>query len=193
MQRFDIINHLIETFNYKTYLEIGTKFGECYNFVNAKHKESVDPVKCINDLTHNMTSDEYFNQNTKTFDIIFIDGLHVEEQTTKDINNSLQILNNNGSVIVHDCLPSSEEFTEPHWSGTVFRSLINLRYNNPFLSVHVINADCGCGIIRKTSSSQTLYNKAPIELAKTYPYNEKNKHELMNVISVEEFQAIFKK
>ena len=33
-----------------------------------------------------MTSDEFFIQNKNTFDLIFIDGLHIYEQVIKDID-----------------------------------------------------------------------------------------------------------
>ena len=34
------------------------------------------------------------------FDLIFLDGLHTYEQTIKDINNSLKILNKDGLILV---------------------------------------------------------------------------------------------
>ena len=51
-----------------------------------------------------MTSDEYFSKFKDKFDIIFIDGLHHYEQVKKDIFNSLEILNSNGIILMHDCL-----------------------------------------------------------------------------------------
>ncbi len=188
MKRFDIINHLIKKHNYKTYLEIGTQFGDCFSQIDIDFKECVDPEKRYDELTHEMTSDNYFNQNTKTFDIVFVDGLHVEEQCTKDILNALKCLNQGGTIVVHDCLPHCEEFIQVCWNGTVFRSIIDLRYNNPELDIKVVDTDCGCGVIRR--GSQAVYNAVPLDLAKTYYYYEKNKTSLMNVISPEEFLKI---
>ena len=39
-----------------------------------------------------MTSDEFFKSNNEFFDLIFLDGLHTYEQTIKDIDNSIQII-----------------------------------------------------------------------------------------------------
>jgi len=39
------------------------------------------------------------------YDVIFIDGLHYYKQVLKDIKNSLKILNKDGFILVHDCLP----------------------------------------------------------------------------------------
>lgn len=191
MKRFEIINHLIKTYNYKTYLEIGTQFGDCFKQIEIEHKVCVDPQKCYDDLTHEMTSDEFFAQNTKTFDIVFVDGLHLEEQSTKDILNSLKVLNKGGSIVVHDCLPHCEEFIQVCWNGTTYRSIVDLRYNNPELSVCVVDSDCGCGVIRAEPPFQTIYNAVPLDVAKTYYYYEKNKIDLMNVISVDKFLSTF--
>lgn len=185
MKRFDIINHLIKKNNYKTYLEIGTQFGNCFSEIRIDHKVCVDPEKRYENLTHEMTSDEFFDKNTETFDIVFVDGLHLEHQSTKDILNSLKCLNPNGTIVVHDCLPHCEEFIQVCYSGTVFRSIIDLRYNNPELDIKVVDADCGCSVICR--GNQTVYNVVPLDLAKTYYYYEKNKSSLMNIISPEEF------
>jgi len=189
MTRFDIINKLIQKHSYKTYLEIGTQFGQCFKHINIENKICVDPVKCFDELTHEMTSDEFFEQNTKTFDIIFVDGLHLEHQSTKDIHNSIKVLNENGTIIAHDCLPQTEEFTQLCHSGTVYRSIIDLRYNNPELTVLTIDTDCGCTMITKSSKPTKPYSCVPIELAKTFYYYKKNQKELMNVVSIEEFQS----
>lgn len=187
MNRFDVINHLIKKYNYFSYLEIGTQHGNCFERVEVPYKICVDPVKVYHNLTHEMTSDEFFAQNKNTFDIIFVDGLHTEEQTSKDILNALSVLNRNGTIVAHDCLPSCEEYIQVCFNGTTYRSIIDLRYHNAKVSVQVVDTDHGCGIIRAEPPFQTLYDKVPFETAKTYSYYEAHKNELMNVISVEEF------
>jgi predicted O-methyltransferase YrrM len=189
MNRHDIINTLIKKFNYKRYLEIGTWYGHCYTQVHCEHKECVDPKKLFANLTHEMTSDEFFNKNKNTFDIIFVDGLHTEEQTTKDVLNSLKILNPNGRIVMHDCLPHSEDFTQVCHSGTVYRSVIDLRCNYPDVSIEVVDTDCGCGIVSK--NNQELYTKVPFTQAKTYEYYNNNKKDLMNIITVQEFNVLY--
>lgn len=189
MQRYDITNTLIKKYNYKTYLEIGTQFGQGFIHVNIPHKVCLDPVKNYVDLTYELTSDAYFEQYSDKFDIIFVDGLHVEEQSTKDIFNALERLNENGTIVVHDCLPSSEEYTQTCWNGTVFRSIIDLRYHKADIEVQVVDTDNGCGIIRK--GKQNTYNKVPYDLARTYDFYSNNKNELMNIITVEKFLSLY--
>ena len=38
-----------------------------------------------------MTSDQFFLQNDKNYDLVFLDGLHTYEQTIKDIKRGLKI------------------------------------------------------------------------------------------------------
>ena len=48
------------------------------------------------------TSDEFFNSNKKTFDVIYIDGDHYGSQVYKDCTNALKILKKNGYLICDD-------------------------------------------------------------------------------------------
>ena len=92
MNRVSIINSLIEKNNYKTYLEIGVRNpDDCLNHINCELKHGVDPgVEGNYPVTFNMTSDEFFEINKSTYDIIFIDGLHIDEQVERDIINGLK-------------------------------------------------------------------------------------------------------
>lgn len=185
MERYEIINTLIRKNGYKSYLEIGTQYGNAFSKINIQHKVCVDPIKCFDGLTYEMTSDEFFKQNKETFDIIFVDGLHLEEQSTIDIENSFKVLNDGGIIVVHDCLPHCEEFTKVCWNGTVFRSIVDLRYKNADVKIEVVDTDNGCGIVMR--GKQNIYDAVDIETAKTYKYFAENKKDLMNIISVDEF------
>lgn len=50
----------------------------------------------------NSTTDDFFRENKKTYDCIFIDADHSYEGVKKDFENSLEILNDNGVLIFHD-------------------------------------------------------------------------------------------
>ena len=133
-----------------------------------------------------MTSDEFFKQNKETFDIIFVDGLHTEVQCFLDIENALTILNPNGAIVVHDCLPHSEEFTQICHSGTVYKAIIGLRCTREDIRIHTVDTDCGCAII--TFGKSPAYTKAPLGVAKEYAYYAQHKQELMNIISPSQFR-----
>jgi len=86
MKRWDLINYLIEKFNYKTYLEIGVDSGTCFSNVIVIDKVSVDPAIEYSwaQPTFKMTSDEFFANNNLKFDIIFIDGNHDKKYVLED-------------------------------------------------------------------------------------------------------------
>ena len=102
--RWDLIDHLNNKYNFSTYLEIGCNDDELFSRITIKNKIGIDPV-----IGGNMkiTSDNFFLQNKIMFDCVFIDGLHVYDQVKKDILNSSKFLNQNGFILVHDCLPRS--------------------------------------------------------------------------------------
>lgn len=157
MTRTQLIQSLISRFKYKTYLEIGCANDHNFNQIIIENKIGVDPGM---GGTHRMTSDSFFEQNDKMFDIIFIDGLHVSDQVDKDINNSLKFLNHNGTIVMHDCNPVVEEAQRQYvvisdWNGDVWKSFVKAR-RNPGIDCAVGNFDHGCGIIRVRNNSQII-------------------------------------
>lgn len=190
--RHDLINYLINLYGYKSYLEIGIQTGANFILVDCEKKIGVDPSPLYEygyltqDMSiHKMTSDNYFDQNLDNFDLIFIDGLHVKEQVLKDIENSFKFLNPKGTIVLHDCLPYSEdsqspiEYKVPIWNGNVWEAFAHLRqYKNLFMMT--INTDWGLGVIKKG-------NQIPYQLPEkvNYDFFVENKEQLMNIITCE--------
>lgn len=191
MKRTDIINTLITKYGYKSYLEVGTQ-DPTSNFdkINVEHKVSIDPFPRGN-VTFVGTSDEYFESITDDikYDIIFIDGLHHDDQVLKDIENSLNHLSENGTIVCHDCLPTTEKMQERNdhggeWTGDVWKAIAHLRVERIDLDIRVVDTDYGCGIIKAGSNIPYEPN---VKDYKTYTYYNFNKHKLMNIISSEQF------
>ena len=127
--RWDLIQYIIDKYKFKTYLEIGCDKDQSFSKIKIEKKVGVDPVS---GGTIRSTSEVFFNNNDKNFDIIFIDGLHYYKQVINDIKNSLQILNDDGFILVHDCLPNSlAQQAVPryrgYWNGDVWKSIVELR------------------------------------------------------------------
>lgn len=151
MNRITIINDLIRKHGYKSYLEIGVKRGECFRDIVCEKKVSVDPVW---PATFKGTSDEFFEQNADEFDIIFIDGLHENNQVRRDMASSLDCLSLGGTIVIHDCLPKSkamQEFPRPEgqrdWTGNVWKAFVFFR-RFAELEMFVYDCDMGVGVIR---------------------------------------------
>lgn len=194
MNRTDIINSFILNNNFKSYLEIGVRNpDDNFNKIVCYDKTGIDPEPSAR-ANYVMTSDDFFKQNNKTFDIIFIDGLHLCEQVLKDIDNSLNVLNEGGVIICHDCLPEKEqdqvENPTPYvaWFGTVWKGIAQLRMTRTDISIFTVNTDCGCGII--TKGTQNLYPKIDFKNLDWEFYNL-NKIELMNILDVDSFKKKF--
>ena len=130
MKRTDIINAFIQKYGYKSYLEVGTQDPTSnFDLINAECKVSVDPFP-RGEVTFIGTSDEYFESISEDvkYDIIFIDGLHHDDQVLKDIENSFNHLSENGTIICHDCLPTTEDMQarDDHgreWTGDVWKAI----------------------------------------------------------------------
>ena len=192
MNRIEIINTLIEKNGYRRYLEIGVNTprqpGYSHESIRVETKHGVDPNV---DTTYRMPSDEFFKTNTAYYDIIFVDGLHIFEQAHRDIVNSLAILTDGGTIVVHDCNPRKEITQRPErassvWHGDVWKAILKLRMERPDVSVYTIDADEGCAIIQK--GSQELYKPEPGTDPYTYDYFKRHKKDILRLTSVRAFK-----
>ncbi|MFA3920274.1 hypothetical protein [Ruegeria hyattellae] len=83
--RISLVNHLVSLYGYEDYLEIGVRRkADMHDKIIAPNRVSVDPAEDA-EADFNMTSDDFFAQNKREFDIVFIDGLHTGEQVYLDI------------------------------------------------------------------------------------------------------------
>jgi hypothetical protein len=188
--RFEIIQYLIDTYNYKSYLEIGVRYAA------ESDNISISTIKC--DLkvgvdienkaaTFVMSSDKYFSTINKSqkFDIIFIDGDHEKTQVHKDILNALNHLSPNGLIVCHDVNPFAERQLHPTKCHNAWETWAMLRQTRADLQMHALNIDM-VGIIRK--GSQVLYTS---DIEYTWQYLDKNRKELLNVIDEHTFKQIY--
>ena len=189
--RIEIIQEIIDKEKYKNYLEIGCDNDENFSQVVVENKIGVDPLK---GGTLRMTSDKFFRDNKKKFDIIFLDGLHTYEQTIKDINNSIKSVTNDGLIMIHDCLPKKiwnqvVPRLYGHWNGDVWKAIVEVRtYSH--VDTLTCTADHGLGIILKRKNSKILeIEKKDFKRLKFSDYYNNHKN-FMNPMSFEEVKKI---
>ena len=194
--RIDIINYLIKKYNYKTYLEIGVQNGISFRAIELpiENKIGVDP-DLFSKATIHLPSDEFFKENKKTFDIIFIDGLHETNQVDKDIINALDCLNKDGIIVLHDCNPIKEEHqavprVSKHWNGDVWKSIVKFQLKNVAYSVCVVDTDEGIGLIKRLENGEFESFVVSEDLL-TYENLERHRQLWLNLISVEEFKQLY--
>jgi len=189
--RWDLIDYLIKKNNYKNYLEIGCDQNQLFSKIKIEFKIGVDPYSGGN---IRKTSDQFFLENKKKFDIVFIDGLHEYKQVKKDILNSVNCLNENGIILVHDCMPDSlgkqaVPRYKMQWNGDVWKAIVDLRQNDN-LEIYTCEIDQGIGVIKNEINSQPLKISKPINKIKFKDYYN-NYKTYMRVISLEQFKKIF--
>ena len=190
--RTEVIQKIIDKKNYKDYLEIGCDNDENFSQIRIKNKIGVDPLK---GGTLRMTSDQFFEKNKINFDIVFLDGLHIYEQTIKDINNSLKFLKNNGVILIHDCLPKKiwnqvVPRIYGHWNGDVWKAIVHSR-TYEFADTFTCKVDHGLGLIFKRKNSDRLeLEKKNFKNLKFSDYFNNHK-KFMNPISHEDLDKIF--
>lgn len=208
MTRTEIINSFIKKYDYQSYLEIGLGSGLNFTWIHAFDKIGVDPSNEYQYTTYRIPSDEFFNtiQPTlnKKYDIIFVDGLHTAEQTYKDVMNALLHLNQGGTIIMHDCNPPTEGHqkvpqSQRDWNGDVWKAFYKLRTldwnydNNKFWNLFTIDTDWGCGVIQNITQDFNFKFKddnftiIPYEEL-TYNFFDKNRKDILNLISIDEFK-----
>lgn len=194
MKRIELINTIIQKNKYQSYLEIGVNTiaqpGYSHDSITIPLKHGVDPNV---DTTYKMTSDEFFkNHISRKYDIVFVDGLHIFDQAYRDIINALEHLEDNGTIVVHDCNPTKEITQRPIrassvWHGDVWKAILKLRMEKPDISIVTVDTDEGCGIIKK--GKQDLFTTT-IQEDKIYTFDFFNKHrkEILNLISIKDFK-----
>jgi len=186
MTRIDIINDLIDHFNYQSYLEIGIADGYCWDRIPLVDKIGVDPEP-RSPATFHMTSDAFFEKNDRNFDIILIDGLHESEQARKDVINALMFLNEGGTIVMHDCNPPNELCQRipretKEWTGDVWKAFVSLR-NVATLSMTVFDCDWGVGIVRRGKQK-------PLDVEHlTYADLDKHRKKWLNLRDPKTFRA----
>lgn len=189
----DIINNIIVKNNYKSYLEIGIDLGITFEQIRCKRKVSVDPNCEYQNVDYRVSSDEFFDKiqsSLEKYDIIFIDGLHHFGQVIRDVLNSIRWLSSNGTIIIHDCNPTTREMQliprlQIEWTGDVWKAILYMRSNYNY-SIYTIDTDYGCGILELKEGKKYFRENMTIEEIRNldYSYLEENRKEILNLISL---------
>ncbi|MFV0334020.1 MAG: class I SAM-dependent methyltransferase [Tropicimonas sp.] len=188
--RIALVNHLICLNGYRSYLEIGVRDRDAmFNRISVADKTCVDPDPQAK-ADFEGTSDAFFAGSKKTFDIIFIDGLHTGEQVARDLTNALAALDEGGAILLHDMNPPTAfharetyevEGQFPDWNGTSWQGFAEHRKSNPDLEMYVVDTDWGVGFVRP--GRQDCYD-GPVG---SYADLDAHRQEILQLIPVREF------
>lgn len=227
MNRRALIQRILDKKGSGNYLEIGVRRGRTFLPMRAKRKIAVDPEfkisikdKVVWNLKNpcnlwaehfEVESDQFFVEQAPLLDrhrpdVALVDGLHLFEQSLRDVLNVLAFLNEGGVIVIHDCNPLAEpdatraESVEkaveankgyPDWSGAwngdVWKTIVYVKRYLPELSVFVLDCDHGLGVIQGALPGRHTENQRAIEELKSLPFSylNKDRERLLNLRSVD--------
>ncbi len=138
-----VINEITGIEDY-TYLELGVFKNRNFNAIKCKEKFSVDTN---GNAMFTGTTDEYFSSidENKKFDIIFIDANHDYDYVLRDFNNAIKHANK--WVLIHDMIPTNEEYSQSHLCSDSYKLLYYFLESNNF-QVFPMNENFGLTLIK---------------------------------------------
>jgi hypothetical protein len=155
--RTAVLSRICSLRRVEQYLEIGCDNDLNFMSIPAVYKVGVDPAR---GGTHRMTSDDFFEQNDDTFDLIFIDGLHEYSQVLRDIDNSLLALKVGGTIVVDDVLPIDWRAqrvprSQAIWNGDVWKAIFEFKAK-PVVDTRVVAVDHGIALLIAQPNSMQM-------------------------------------
>jgi hypothetical protein len=219
--KFHLMNELARIHGYRSILEISTaRSGYAYHQLN---RSRFDVCRRLSYLTPDDWTDgapvDYRSCDRDTseclrqiraqglrFDIVFVDACHEYESTRRDMQDAINLVNDNGIIVLHDCLPESEASCTPSrgdsvwWYGVTYKAYLDVLMARKDLWYCTVDTDVGCGMIRSNRKTR-LYkraidgDKACIRAWRNVGDNynaafriyDRNRDALMNVVTVNEF------
>ncbi len=174
----------------RAYFEIGTESGASLSMARCP-SVAVDPAfdlkpgalagKSIIHLFQ-QTSDDFFasdalDQLGLTFDLAFLDGMHLFEFLLRDFINTEPRMSRNGIIVLHDCVPWNSQVAERtwdksktvSWTGDVWKLIPILLEWRPDLDVQVMPCTpTGLVEIRNLDPDNNVLTKAYDEIVARY-------------------------
>jgi len=171
---YGLLRRAHEIVNPQRYLEIGVHEGHSLSFVQPGTRVvGVDPEPKVETPPDNTvivptTSDDFFADPELvgllggTIDLAFVDGLHLHEQTLRDVANVERHSHPDGIIMIHDCLPidaktAARDRTTVVWSGDVWKVVVALRRHRPDLTVTTVDVEpTGLAIVSGLDPTSTV-------------------------------------
>jgi hypothetical protein len=182
-------------FKPQRYIEIGVCKGVSFSLAHADCVAiGIDPepqldLHCLpaKHRVFSETSDAYFAQGrvTKdlaapTFDMAFLDGMHLFEYALRDFINLEKVAHANSIVFIHDLYPlnamtaSRERFAD-FWSGDVWKLALCLQAYRPDLDYTLLPCPpTGLGLVKGLNPNSTVLQDHYDEIVAKYvdmPYS----------------------
>jgi tetratricopeptide (TPR) repeat protein len=178
---YDWLKCFHQWLNPASYVEIGLGHGRSLALAGPATKAvGIDPYQGFWDnlnyvCPHGpaalfpLTSDYFFASHDlrkvigqDTFDLAFIDGLHLFEQALKDFINLERYARKDSVILIHDCLPIAPIVAERDrctgfWTGDVWRIIPCLKTFRPDLKIATIpTKPSGLGVVTSLDATSSV-------------------------------------
>jgi hypothetical protein len=220
-EKSEIINWLASQNGYTSYLEVATEttgfqFGridrQAFTVVERllyRTPENFDDglkldYRCESE--DNSATFAQLRRQGKRYDIVFVDSFHTYECSARDLENAIALLNDRGTLVVHDCDPPTRNLVVPDyrpntpWCGVSYIAFLDFVYRRHDLEFSVVDTDYGVGVVRRKrarglkSSRDIQLKDAQLKRDVITPGRHRDwdcytahRKELLHLISVAEF------
>lgn len=207
----------------EVYVEIGVSNGKSLALARAATRAlGIDPATAAPELLvfrspenipqlYKVTSDDFFDHSDvpqemgkQTFDMAFIDGLHVFEQALRDFVNLERYASKDSVIFIHDCLPvnalvAERERQTMFWTGDVWKVIPCLRELRPDLEITTFPAlPSGLAMVRNLDPTSTTLSRHFDSIVESFvdrrlPDSKEERFSMLNVrqdITVETIQKM---
>lgn len=162
MRHPEVISFLAEVYKPKTYLELGLYKGETFNIMQGRCSRTVgvdiNPTPLGGEI-YMMTTDKFFEAFTDPVDMVFIDADHSYESVKKDFENSLNLLNDGGVIVLHDTDPEQDFLFHSGYCGDCYKIVQDIEAREDVNVVTLpVHAEGLC-IITKKNDTRVLRRK----------------------------------
>ena len=220
--KYDLINEVARIHGYRSLLQISTS-RTCYAY-GQRDQSCFEVCRRLSYLTPDDWTDgepiDYRCADRDTseclrqiraqglsFDIVFLDACHEYQCSRRDIEDTLNLVNDNGIIVLHDCLPDSQANCPPFrgdlaswWLGVTYKAYLDVLIARKDLWYCTVDTDCGCGMIR--SNQKTHHYRRAVDLDEqrihewrsvgdnydaAFQIYKRNRNALMNVVTVNKF------
>jgi hypothetical protein len=136
----DIIASIINGCCFSSYLELGIYDGNNLGKIvlkcpNLKSATGVD-IRIESEITlkptgiikihYGTTTDKFFAENTKIFDVVFIDACHNYKNVISDFDNIMRFLEDDGIIFLHDTYPPNLQSLDPGYCSDAYRAYFDI-------------------------------------------------------------------
>jgi len=172
----DIINRLGQLKGYRRYLEICTTVtGNFYRKIDRSIFTTCHRLmfRCPGDFDDGMPIDfrvegcdiaacvRRIKAQEAPYDAILVDPWHEYETSRAALEAALDLIDEHGAIVVHDCLPPTPRHAAPHavdgdWCGVTYRGSLDLVLSRRDVDHLTIDTDFGCGVIRSRGEPRSM-------------------------------------